>query len=379
MDAKERKQQVAVLCCDLSKAFDVADHGVITEKLRYYGINGSPLSLFESMLRDRSQIVVGDGGRVKSDPLEASMGVAQGSSVSNLLFSLLLNDLPESIDTAEVLMYADDVAAIVTAPTVESIEQKLNQTTAQLAEWFDVNGLSLNLKKTHYLVFNLAGRTTRPLTVKVGNEVLEQTTSTNFLGFEMDTCLAWNQHVDKLCGKLGSACYALGRVARTVSAEATRTCYFATVHSLLQYGAEFWGRCADWERAFRLQKRAVRIIAGVPHDTHAKPLFIKLGILTLPAVVILRVALYMRANLASFKTFGMLNSYETRNADKIIGVGRKLTKSSKLTHVMGPTVYNKLPKNIIDAPSLSSFKFRLKQWLIEQSFYSYNEFIAYKA
>ncbi|XP_047986471.1 uncharacterized protein LOC125226528 [Leguminivora glycinivorella] len=36
-----------------------------------------------------------------------------------------------------------------------------------------------------------------------------------------------------------------------------RACYFASVHSRLQYGIELWAAAADWERVFRLQKRAM--------------------------------------------------------------------------------------------------------------------------
>ncbi|XP_063622457.1 uncharacterized protein LOC134794580 [Cydia splendana] len=375
VDARERKQHVAILCCDLSRAFDVADHAVLTSKLRHYGIDGPTLSLFKSLLQYRSQIVVGDGGKARSDPLETTMGVAQGSSVSNILFSLLLNDLPHAIQAAEILMYADDVAAIVTAQSVDAIEEKLNETAAQLAQWFNVNGLALNLKKTHYLVFNLSGRSTRPLAVSANGTALDQLSSTGFLGFEIDTCLKWDHHIDRLSGRIGSACFALGRVTRLVSDEVARSCYFATVHSLLQYGAELWGRCAEWERVFRLQKRAIRIIARVPHNTPARPYFKKLGVLTLPAIVILQVAMYVRSNLSAYKTHSMVHKYNTRNAHKLVGVGCKMAKSAKLTHIMGPAVYNNLPFSITSAQSLGSFKCRLKRWLVEHPFYDYDEYL----
>ncbi|XP_047991102.1 uncharacterized protein LOC125230117 [Leguminivora glycinivorella] len=377
VDAREKKQQVAVLCCDLSKAFDVADHSVLTNKLKHYGIDGQALSLFESLLHHRSQVVVGDGGQARSDPLETTMGVAQGSSVSNILFSLLLNDLPHAIQAAEILMYADDIAAIITAQSVATLEGKLNDTAAQLAHWFDTNGLALNLKKTHYLVFDLSGRSPIPLCVSVNGTALDQLSTTRFLGFEIDTCLKWDHHINKLSARIGSACFALGRVTRLVSDEVARSCYFATVHSLIQYGAELWGRCAEWERVFRLQKRAIRIIARVPHNTPARSLFIKMGILTLPAIVIMQVAVYVRSNLTAYKTHSMIHGYNTRNAHKLAGVSRKLARSAKLTHVMGPAVYNNLPDTITSAQSLSSFKCRLRRWLVEHPFYDYNEYLNY--
>lgn len=241
MEAFEYRRRVAVLCCDLSKAFDVADHSVLAAKLRHYGITGPAHMLLTDLLRDRSQVVVSDGGETKSDPLSPVMGVAQGSSVSNILFSLLLNDLPVSALGSEIFMYADDVAAIVTAGTSDELEQRLNEAATELALWFQRNGLVLNISKTHFIQFSISGRASRDLSVVVNGLPIVGVASTTFLGFEIDRVLTWGTHVEKLCARLGSACYALSRLSRVVSDEVVRMCYFATVHSLLQYGAELWG------------------------------------------------------------------------------------------------------------------------------------------
>ncbi|KAJ2947555.1 hypothetical protein O0L34_g17345 [Tuta absoluta] len=268
--AREGGLQVAVLCCDLSKAFDVADHAVLGAKLRHYGIEGPPHALLADILRDRSQVVAACGGNVTSDALTTTMGVAQGSSVSNILFSLLLNDLPEALTAGEAFMYADDVACVVTAHQLTELEEKLNAAATQLSRWFGWNGLALNLNKTHFLHFHLGGRVPRPLVVAVGTTQLEKVRSTTFLGLELDRGLTWEPHITTMCGKLGGACFALQRLARVVPRQVARSCYFATVHSLLQYGAELWGRAAEWERAFRMQKRAVRAIVQVPQDVSAQ-------------------------------------------------------------------------------------------------------------
>lgn len=214
--------------------------------------------------------------------------------------------------------------------------------------------------------------------VLVNNIEVEQVACTTFLGFAIDKSIKWQTHIDKICGRVGSACFALKRVSRVVSAEVARACYFATVHSILQYGTELWGRAAEWERVFRMQKRAVRAIVRVPQDTSVKPYFKKLGILTVPAILIYQVAMYVRVNPDLYKKYSNVHSYQTRNAGKLVSISRSLSKSSKLTHVMGPTVYNRLPENITETTNFTCFKFKLKHWLIEQTFYSFDEYINHK-
>jgi hypothetical protein len=160
--------------------------------------------------------------------------------------------------------------------------------------------------------------------------------------------------------------------------DVVRSCYFATVHSLLQYGAELWGRAAEWERVFRMQKKAIRAIVQVDQRTSARPYFKSLGILTLPSVVIFQVATYVHSHPEEYLSGAEIHGRNLRNCNKLVGVRHRLAKSAKLTHVMGPTVYNRLPAHVTKAPSLVSFKSRLKRWLIEHTFYSFTEFAEYK-
>lgn len=70
-------QKAQLTCCDLSKAFDCIKHGVLLEKLSVYGIRGIALSVFESYLRDRTQMVEWNSSR--SSPAQVKFGVPQGS------------------------------------------------------------------------------------------------------------------------------------------------------------------------------------------------------------------------------------------------------------------------------------------------------------
>ncbi|CAG9132415.1 unnamed protein product [Plutella xylostella] len=88
--------------------------------------------------------------------------------------------------------------------------------------------------------------------------------------------------------------------------------------------------------------------------------------MTLPSIVIYQVAMYVRDNYDSYQTHGDVHHRNTRRANKLMALGRGLAKSGKLTHVMGPAVYNKLPIAITEAPSHDRFKSALKRWLEEE-------------
>lgn len=70
----------------------------------------------------------------------------QGSSVSNISSFLRSNDLPAAVP--DVLIYADDVAAVVCESSIDRLEQKLNIVASKISGWLGINGLVLNLTKT---------------------------------------------------------------------------------------------------------------------------------------------------------------------------------------------------------------------------------------
>ena len=97
--------QVDIAILDFAKAFDKVAHKRLSEKLQYYGIDGTTRIWIDAFLSKRIQRVVVDG--------EASMcshvtsGVPQGTVLGPTLFLVFINDIADNLhSTARV--FADD-------------------------------------------------------------------------------------------------------------------------------------------------------------------------------------------------------------------------------------------------------------------------------
>jgi hypothetical protein len=302
------------------------------------------------------------------------IAVPQGSVIGNNLFSILMNDFTAATDDAEIVMFADDGCVIVAAENHVLLKSKLSKVMEQIAAWFSANGMILNVDKTNIVRFCLRGKRDHDLFVTCNGQPVPQVDQVKYLGLIIDSGLTWSPHIDQLCDRLSSACFALGRLRPSLNLSNIKKAYYGYFHSILAYGIDLWGDAAERLRPFRLQKRAIRSIAGVPWDHPAQELFKQTGILTLPCLYILEVAKYVRRNLKQFPTRSNARGENCRRSGELYPPRTRLAKSKKCMHTVGPKVYNKIPLEIKQATSDGSFNKKLKSKLVSNAYYSVDAF-----
>jgi hypothetical protein len=114
--------------CDLHKAFDCADHSILLEKLKFYGIKGTALKLITSYLEGRHQRVSLDNNTQSPNWGLIRYGVPQGSILRPLLFLHYINDPPKSINNnAKVVLFADDTSIIINSLNQTQFENTANK------------------------------------------------------------------------------------------------------------------------------------------------------------------------------------------------------------------------------------------------------------
>ena len=147
---------------DLSKAFDTLSHNILLRKLKHYGVCDSALNLMKSYLEDRKQFVQFDESI--SEMKAIHKGVPQGSILGPLLFLIYINDIPNSSNLFNFLMYADDTTLYCCLEDIDSVNKELvlNSELKSVHLWLSANKLTLNVNKSKYMLFSKHKNTQLP-------------------------------------------------------------------------------------------------------------------------------------------------------------------------------------------------------------------------
>jgi len=294
---------------DVKKAFDCVPHNILFNKLEKMGIRGNMLNWFRSYLAKRTQKCDVNGSL--SDEGEIDIGVLQGSTLGPILFLCYVNDLPNSTDMIS-LLFADDTACLISDTNITRLYDKANLELQKLACWFKANKLSVNVKKTKYIVFHTKRKTFDPadnvLTYNdndIGHDddskktVLDRICTENpniedrtykYLGILLDEHLSFDQHTTYLSGKLAKSCYMLSKVKNIFPKKTLKVLYFALVQSHLLYCANIISctNAKNIKKIETLQKKAIRLVCNVNSTAHTKPLFSELSILPFKDIISLQ-------------------------------------------------------------------------------------------
>ena len=263
-EARARGLVVAVAGFDLSSAFDTVDVGMVSNKLKWFGIEGKENAWISNYLSERQQQVQYNASR--STFRAVKYGVPQGSILGPLLFLVLVADLPAKIlgsglgpgttgssnssrsssnfggpattnnsppgPSVEVgfSAYADDALCWVAGKDPVLVSSKLEELSSIFVDYASHNYLALNESKTQVLWTN------KGCPIRVGSCMVAPADRIEVLGVSFDKLLTPAPHILSLISSARAMAAIARRLSLHLSEDLLRSVMAALYRGKIGYG-----------------------------------------------------------------------------------------------------------------------------------------------
>ena len=165
------------------------------------GIRGLALDWIRGYFSNRKQYVEYNGHHSLRN--KVSCGVPQGSILRPLFFLLYINDINNASNLLNLILFADDTNVFMSHKDLNYLSDMLNLEMDKLSIWFKANKLSLNLKKTKFMVFKPRQKhSICNIRISIDNQNIVKVKETNFLGVILDENLNWQSEISHVANKV---------------------------------------------------------------------------------------------------------------------------------------------------------------------------------
>jgi hypothetical protein len=365
--ALHEHKELDVLYTDFMKAFDKVSHRKLIHKLKAYGFGEKLTNWVGSFLIGRKQRVV--LGETSSNWCNVDSGVPQGSVLGPLLFVIYINDLPDYL-THRLKLYADDGKLIVELGT-DRDNDDMQADINRIIEWCETWSMELSPEKCKIMHL---GNQKDPKDYLIAGRKLGTTDCERDLGVLVSSDGTWHEQV---CSAASKANRVLGLMKSTFSCwsdDIARIIYPTFIRPHLEFASSVWNPHLKYDSNTleSVQRRAT--LTRESYHLPYKERLERLGLTNLS---------FRRERGDFIQIYKIVHGLEKVNwsdKNKILRpnqcrtgrrhhfqLSREYTRGNEpRTNILlnrMATPWNNLPKEIVLAPSVNSFKSRLDSHL----------------
>ena len=169
-------------------------------------------------------------------------------------------------------------------------ESEINAELDKVSKWLSANKLTLNVKKSKYMLITNKRNDVPGLNLFINSSPLESCDSYKYLGVFIDKGLSWSTHIEYLCKKIAKGCGGIARLRHCVSINILKNVYHALIHSYLRYGIIVWGNASQntLKPLQTIVNKALRIMTFAPFgNLDLTPMYDFLKVLNIQQIFLL--------------------------------------------------------------------------------------------
>lgn len=347
---------------DYAKAFDSVSHEKLLSKLISYGISGKILSWISNFLLGRTQQV--SVGSSISDVAYVTSGVPQGSIMGPLLFLLFINDLQSGNLEVKLPKFADDLK-LYRCIHYQSDYQELLFSLNFLEDWS--NNWQLTISSSKCKIFPI-GSKNELFNYSISGVQLEHQFNVKDLGVWFSSDLKSATHCNHIVTTARQRSAIIRRVFVSKDRKVLFWAFCVFVRPILEYASPVWSPhlIKDIVHVESVQRAFTKYLPGLKHKSYSERLEI-LGADTLEMrrlkcdLGLTYSLLHGLYDVDYSRYFSLRSDSRTRGHPLKLVVPpvkrdtKKFFFSSRIVRV-----WNELPTDVVLAPTLHTFKTKLK-------------------
>lgn len=298
-----REKYVAIVAIDISSAFDGVWWPFVKSELQQAEVPSNLYELMSSYLLGRTATIVGKSYKVTAS---IERGSPQGSVLGPTLWKLVFARVLRFLDGKfPAIAYVDDLALVVSAPSRDALQARLNECLRTVDEECKSNKMEIAVPKTKIVL--VKGKTDRrhPIRVRLRSDMIQCQTEMVYLGVVISHGFNMAPHVHHITNKVETNLNRLSRLGGAtwgVRFPVTRTLYQSVVVGIIRYASELWSpllKNSSWDKLRSLQRKALIRMTRAYRTVSLDAAQVLAGVL--PIDLVLREQGYRRG----YKTLGL--------------------------------------------------------------------------